>query len=92
MIHWIPLWVPHPLPTLFQPVQQVMGANGVPGRPGGYIHQLSSKSSGPPRHTLTHDGSMVLAYMVTFTMEYTPVMLAYNSIYTSTMDPSWVKV
>ena len=36
-------------------------------------------------------GSMVLLYMVTFTI-HMPQMLAYNSIYTSTMDPMvlWV--
>ena len=33
---------------------------------------------------ITHDGSMVLLYMVTYgSHQYTPVMLAYN-------DPSWV--
>ena len=36
---------------------------------------------------LTHDGSMVLLYIVTWIPSIYPI---YVSIYTSTMDPSWV--
>ena len=38
---------------------------------------------------ITHDGSMVLLYMVTWIPSIYPL---YVSIYTSTMDPSWVIV
>ena len=43
-----------------------------------------------PSISITHDGSMVLLYMVCHgSHQYTPVMLAQKK--TSTMDPSWVK-
>ena len=37
--------------------------------------------------TITHDGSMVLPYLVTWIPSIYPLNV---SIYTSTMDPSWV--
>ena len=37
--------------------------------------------------SIAHDGSMVLLYMVTWIPSIYPL---YVSIYTSTMDPSWV--
>ena len=50
-------------------------------------HDFHSHSENPI-NTISHDGSMVLLYMVCHgSHQYTPFMLAYIPPY---MDPSWV--
>ena len=58
---------------------------GDPGRPGEALAVTSTMNI----LELSHDGSMVLPYMVTWIPFIYPL---YVSIYTSTMDPSWVKL
>ena len=43
-------------------------------------------------HTLTHDGSMVLVYMLLYANMTGVYSMVNVTIYASTMDPSWVKV